>query len=224
MMRFFCVAFVVLIAGCSGSRNRDLVIEPQASVDGQRLVSEGFPIGTIQFDSTLTYVGSETFVLYGIARCEIHLFADADENRQVERLYWMQYEGYLPSLMPRKYNYSDEPYRTEIGGKTFFDGVNSYDVATSRPDWRQDSDIEHVFQLLDREGYQFNTEVMRIRLVHLDEKRKNELMIMYVEALQPHGLSITDLEDAEGNPTAESTNIYEQLRNRALSGMDASFN
>jgi hypothetical protein len=60
--------------------NTESYLIPQVTVEGTTLVSKGFPEGTITVDTMLTYVGGETFILYEVARCEIHLYAEADER------------------------------------------------------------------------------------------------------------------------------------------------
>ena len=190
---------------------------PQVTVEGTTLVSKGFPEGTITVDTMLTYVGGETFILYDVARCEIHLYAEADESGRILRLYWFQFEGYLPSIIPRSYDYSDDPYRTMIGEHEFFDSVSYINVAASRDDWPDDSDSMHVFRLLKRKGYRLNDDMMCIRLVRLDEGNEQELVIEYMEDLDQHGLSLTDFEGTGGK--LEWKKAYEGLRTRALAGM-----
>lgn len=222
-MRIYCILLCLICVGCLDADDIESYLAYQATVEGQELVSTGFPAGTIRFDSSLVYVGSDSFILYDIARCEIHLFAEADENKQVNRLYWIQYEGYLPSLMPRSYDYSGEPFRTEIGGKTFYDSVNYYNVENSMPDWREDSDIMHVFMLLEREGYQLKEDVMRVRLVHLDEGEKNELMVIYIEPMKNAGTTIEQL-GPDGKRSETWYEVSDALRDRALADMAVSFN
>ena len=190
---------------------------PQVTVEGSTIVSKGFPEGTVMLNNKLTYVGGETFILYDVARCEIHLYAEADENRRVLRLYWFQFEGYLPSTIQRSYDYSNDPYRTMIGTYEFFDSVRYYNVGASRVDWSEDSDTMHVFRLLEGKGYYLDEDVMRIRLVRLDESREQELMIIYMEDLEQHGLSLTDFKGTGGD--LKWKEAYEGLRTRALSGM-----
>lgn len=189
----------------------------QATVNGSTLISKGFPEGTIRVDSTTAYVGSEAFVLGGSSRCEFHLYVAADEHRRVLRLYWIQFEGKLPSFIPRSYDYSDEPYRTVIGKHEFFDGVRYYNVAASRPEWNADSDIQRVLNLLEREGYHLNDDVMRIRLVRLDESKQQELMVIYLEDLAQHGLSLAAFEGASG--ALKWQEASEGLRTRSLAGL-----
>jgi hypothetical protein len=190
---------------------------PRVNVEGNTLASRGFPEGTITVDAGLIYVGGETFILYDVAHCEIHLYAEADESGRVQRLYWFQFEGYLPSASPRGYDYSGDPYRTMIGGHEFYDSVRHYNVAASRDGWPDDSDAMHVVRLLERKGYRLEGDVMRVRLVRLDEGKEQELMIVYMEALDQHDLSLTDFEGPGGD--SKWREASEALRTRALAGM-----
>ncbi len=197
--------------------NKEPYIVPRVNVEGSTLVSIGFPEGTIKVDPGLSYVGGETFILYGVARCEIHLYVEADERGQVQRLYWFQFEGYLPSASPRGYDYSADPYRTVIGGHEFYDSICYYNVEAVRGGWGDDSDTMHVVRLLQWEGYRLEGDVMSIRLVRLDESGKRELMIVYMEALERRGLSLTDFEGPGGDSKWMAAS--EALRSRALAGM-----
>ncbi len=190
---------------------------PRVTVEGSMLVSKGFPEGTITVDNVLTYVGGETFILYEVARCEVHLYAEADDCGRVLRLYWFQFEGYLPSIESRGYDYSDDPYRTMIGRHEFYDSVRYYNVAASQGGWPDDSDTMHVLRLLEGEGYRLDGDIMRIRLVRLDEGNEQELMIIYMEDLDQHGLSLTDFGGTDG--ALKWKEACEGLRTRALAGM-----
>ncbi len=197
--------------------NKESSLESQVKVEGSTLVSTRFPEGTITVDNSLTYVGGETFILYNVARCEIHLYTDADESRLVQRLYWFQFEGYLPSASPRGYDYSGDPHRTVIGGHEFYYSVRRYNVEAVRGGWSSDSDTMHVVRLLERRGCRLEGDVMRIRLVRLDGSQERELMIVYMEALDQHGLSLTDFEGPGGD--SKWREASEGLRTRALTGM-----
>jgi len=197
--------------------NKESSLEPQVNVEGHTLVSTGFPEETITVDAGLTYVGGETFILYEVARCEIHLYAEADERGRVQRLYWFQFEGYLPSVTTRSYDYSGDPYRTMIRGHEFYDSVRHYNVEAVRGGWSDDSDTMHVVRLLEQEGYRLEGDVMRVRLIRLDEEKERELMIVYMEALERHGLSLTDFEGPGGD--SKWREASEALRSRALAGV-----
>src|SRR5262245_5339019 len=88
------------------------------SVQGQGLTSPELPAVKLTFDKSFRYVGGHAFILYDVARAEQHFFADADDQGRIQRLYWVQFEGYLPS--------NDHTYRyrstqtAKIGGLEFF--------------------------------------------------------------------------------------------------------
>ena len=69
----------------------------------------------VHVPATATYVGNERFNLYGVADAEIHVFADADAARKVQRLYWVQFESYLPSN-DHRYNYAEGNTRFDLWG------------------------------------------------------------------------------------------------------------
>lgn len=58
-------------------------------------------------------------VLYGIADCELHAFVESDNQQNVQRLYWVQFEGYLPSK-PELHHAYDSPRHLTIGGMDFY--------------------------------------------------------------------------------------------------------
>jgi hypothetical protein len=207
----------VVLFVCYTMEDTESLLVPRVTVEGDTLVSKGFPEGTVAVDDVLSYVGGETFILYDAARCEVHLFAEADEGGRVLRLYWFQFEGYLPSAVPRGYDYSGDPCRTIIGMHEFYDSVRYFNVADSRGGWPDDSDTMHVFRLLEREGYRLDGDVMRVRLVRLDQDNQQELMIVYMEDLGQHGLSLTGFEGAGGG--LKWKEACKGLRARALAGM-----
>lgn len=222
-MRTFLAMVIILSFNACGETDYSEYLEYQTKLHGtHQLVSGKFPQSTITLDSSFTFVGAETFILYDIARCEIHLFVDADSNQTVNRLYWIQYEGYLPSLWPHWYEMDGEPYRTRIGGREFYDGVNFYTVDSSRHLWEADSDIGRVFSMMEAKGYTLNSEVMRIKLVHLNEDADKELMLMYIERMSPHGLTIASLGE-NGKESENWKTISEELRKRALKDIEIDF-
>ncbi len=221
-MKYCFFSLLLLTSGCIEKQDAGTKIESRSSVVGNVVSSTGFPRGSISVDSSFSYVDSEAFILYGNASCEIHVFVAADSTGLVERLYWIQYEAYLPGLIPRRYDYSDEPYRVTYDGREFFEGVNFYNVPDDRPTWRAGSDIGHVFDLLKRNGYSMEVDVMRVRQVHLDDSRKKELMIIYLENLETQGMSVESF-GREGRSSEAWIQTSEGLRERAKNGLSMSF-
>jgi len=73
------------------------------------------PAVRIHLPRSAQYVGADRGVLYGSADCEPHAFVDADEQNNVQRLYWVQFEGYVPSRPELKHTH-DSPRHSNIGG------------------------------------------------------------------------------------------------------------
>src|SRR5579863_1719951 len=92
---------------------------PDRQVSGTAISSAQDPHVRIHLPEAAKYVGADRFVLYGIADCELHAFVEADDRKNVQRLYWIQFEGYLPSKPGLAHTY-DSPRHTTIGGLDFF--------------------------------------------------------------------------------------------------------
>jgi hypothetical protein len=164
--------------------------QPERKVEGTTILSERDPRVRIQLPKSAQYVGADRWELYGVADCEVHSFVEADAQKNVQTLYWIQFEGYLPARPGVKYDY-DSPQHTKIGGLDFYvdTWVRSNDAAT-----RPGSDREHVQKLVAAKGYKIPAGMMYVRLVHLlDEAKRKELMIIYGEDLAPTGLAPAEL-------------------------------
>lgn len=144
------------------------------------------------------FVGSDRFDLYGIADAEVHVFAEADRNKRVKRLYWIQFESYWPSKPELTHDYTDNKRMQLWGTTTWVQGGPSVTSKPSRPG----SDREHVVKILERAGYRLPAEVMSVRLVQLLDDPKgtghgrHELMIIYAEDLAPTGKTVAGLTTA----------------------------
>jgi len=74
------------------------------TVNGQVLTSRQSPVAPLAFDPAFQYVGGHRFILYNVANAEQHFFVEADNERRIQRLYCVQFEGYLPENH-HQYNY-----------------------------------------------------------------------------------------------------------------------
>jgi hypothetical protein len=90
-------------------------VRAERKVEGNLITSERDPHVLIQLPKSVQYVGADRWVLYGIADCELHAFVDADPQRNVQQLYWVQFEGYLPTKPNLKHTY-DSPRHVNMGG------------------------------------------------------------------------------------------------------------
>lgn len=164
----------------------------------------------MEFDDGLEYVGSSEFVLYGVADAAIHVFVALGDQRRVQRLYWIQFEGYLPTV-DRSYDYDASQGRTEIGGHQYYEDAWVWNL--NAVDIRAGSDTEHVLELLREHELVLGPELIGLRLVRLDAERRKELMIVYLEDLRASRLS------ADALSGRDRARVVEALRTRALGGV-----
>ena len=162
---------------------------PERVVTGHTLTSARDPAVRIDLPKSVQYVGNSRWDLYAVADAELHVFVEADPQKVVQRLYWIQFEAYLPSNT-HSYNYKFAEKLTH-GGLEF--DVRARFGATSNPP-KPGSDLEHVMTLLEKGGFRAPAEMMNVRLVHLpDADKRKELMIIYAEDLAPTGSKEADL-------------------------------
>jgi hypothetical protein len=158
-------------------------IAPERKVEPNAVISARDPKVRVEFPRSAQYVGADRWNLYDIADCELHAFVDSDAQKNVQRLYWVQFEGYLPSKPDLAHQY-DSPRHTSVGGLDFY--VDTW-VRSKDEQTQQGSDRQHIEELIRSKGF-------NVRLVHLlDERKRKELMIIYGEDLRPTGLSAADL-------------------------------
>jgi hypothetical protein len=158
-------------------------------------------------------VGGQTFILYGVARAEQHFFADVDKDGNISRLYWVQFEGYLPDNK-HSYDYSNSQKKVNIDGLDFYADAwaRKIDPMQGRPD----SDGNKARAFLLSKGFKTKSnEVIMQRLVNMtDPTNRNELMIIYLEDLSGTGMTVDDL-TPEGKPSAKWQAVSNSLLDRA---------
>lgn len=163
---------------------------PQRKVTGQTLTSTHDPEVQIQLPHTARYVGASRWVLYGMADCELHAFVEADAQKNVQRIYWIQFEAYLPSRPELHHIYHSKRHAT-MGGMDFY--VDTWAEASNARD-EPDSDSQHIKALIRAQGYTLPATLASVRFVHLlDASRRQELMIIYSENADATGFTATDL-------------------------------
>jgi len=163
---------------------------PERKVENNVIISERDPKVRIWLPESVQYVGADRWVLYGIADCELHAFVEADKQQNVQQLYWIQFEGYLPSKPDLHHQYNS-PRHAMIGGLDFY-----VDTWTNTRDRKPEagSDVEHIKALIRAHGYKMPAGMMYVRFVHLlDEQKRKELMVIYGENLAPTGFTPADL-------------------------------
>ncbi|HEX8494626.1 MAG TPA: hypothetical protein VF658_17400 [Pyrinomonadaceae bacterium] len=189
------------------------------SVKGQTLTSTTTPAVRLKFDKAFKYAGGHDFILYDVARAEQHFFVDADKQGRVRRMYWIQFEGYLPSNT-HTYKYKVNK-SVQIGGLDFI--ADAYPRNIKANPGRPDSDGSRARGFLESKGYRLaSDDVLSQRLVYLvDEEKRNELMIIYLEDLSAMKLTAADFE-VGGSAASRWNEISNGLLERALKGMTIS--
>ena len=216
MARTAIVAAAILSLSAGKSMAAAEAVAPPASTVRGHSVAHPQARLTVRVPKAATYVGSDRFDLYGVADAEIQVFAEADRNKRLTKLYWIQFEGYWPSRPELKYDYSDNR-REQHWGTTVW--VNAGPSATSKPT-RAGSDGEHVRAILKRAGYTPPAEQMNVRMVQiLDDPQgtghgRRELMFIYGEDLAATGKSLADL-TTKGEPNANWAPMEKALVERA---------
>ena len=185
---------------------------PARKVQRNVVTSTHDPQVRIELPRTAQYVGADRWILYEIADCELHAFVDADAQRRVQRLYWLQFESYVPSR-PELHHTYDSPRHTSLASMDFY--VDTWVTGRGEAVTRG-SDLEHILTLVRSRGYTMPAELMSVRLVHLvDEQKRKELMIIYSEDLAPTGLTAARLREA-GSARARWSGIERDLIARGL--------
>lgn len=190
---------------------------PAGKVEGHIVAHPGTPALKVGVPATATYVGAERFTLYGVADCEIHVFVEADEQKRIRKLYWIQFEGYLPSRPDARYEYGENDRRMELWGQAAW--MRIFLSRTERPT-REGSDSERVRSILTRAGYIAPPHLMMVRLVRLlDDPQgtgygRSELMMIYAEDMAPTGLTVDDV-TTDGKSNARWTALEQPLIDRA---------
>ena len=199
----------VLAMSCVVGVTQDL--RPERVVQGSTITSQRDPAMRIELPHQAQYLGADRWVLYGVADCEIHVFVEADASKQVQRMYWIQFEQFIPSRPELQHNYKPEEL-TQFAGMEMYVRARfgkSDEVA------KEGSDLERVQALIRAKGYSLPPAMMNVRLVKLlDPQRRQELMIIYAENLEPTGVTFDDLMPA-GKATDKWPGIQKSLIERA---------
>jgi hypothetical protein len=175
------------------------------------LRSDRLPAIEIQIDPEFRYVGSTSFILYGVAHAEQHHFVVPNAERRVMRQLWFQFEGYLDDNN-HTYDYSGLD-TLSLNGFTFLHNTYPINIEETH-EARPTSDYAHVVDFLTEKGYLLTGDMMSHRMFWLDAKRRNELMIIYWEVLDATGYRLSDV--SEGGPAAaEWTALSQALQERS---------
>lgn len=165
-------------------------LKPDRAVEGNIVSSSHDPEVRISVPASAAYVGADHWILQAYADdIELHAFADVDAKKQVQRLYWVQFEAYLPAHPEYHHTYDSTRHAT-LGGMDFL--IDTWTGSSSSKD-EPDSDSAHLHGMLATRGYALPASTMSVRFVHLMDGARKELMFIYKEPIPP-GLTAEDLQ------------------------------
>jgi len=193
-------------------------LAPERTVEGTTITSTRDPAITIKLPAEARYLGADRWELYTACDAELHVFVEAGPDKRVQRLYWIQFEQYLPKNA-YTYDYEFKEKLTHAG--LVFDVSPNYRRTKG---WvRPGSDREHVIAMLTKHGYALPEETMSVRLVNLlDDSRRKELMFIYSEDLAASGSSVKELKGRGGD--GKWAELKPALIERALKRIQLSAN
>src|SRR5260370_38764331 len=113
-MKLFAIVMIGLVAFASNAADRQVRGDTVVSVREQHM--------TIAVPKGAHYVGAERWLLYNIADCDLHLFVDAGAGRATRKLYWIQFEKYVP-WRPELHHRYNSPRHARIGGVDFYQDI-----------------------------------------------------------------------------------------------------
>jgi hypothetical protein len=164
-------------------------------VKGQTLISTSLPATRVKFDKAFRYAGSQQFILYDRAQVEQHFFVDADKQQRLKRMYMVQFESYLPNISGA-YNYPVTK-TLNLAGQSYI--VDAEIVPNVPGAIKQDaqSDVARAASFLEGKGYRIGEGIVFQRFVRLvDEAKRSEFILLYVEDLSGAGIDTVEKEKA----------------------------
>jgi hypothetical protein len=185
---------------------------PLRTVSGNVVQSPSDPTRRIEIVPPATYVGAVRFVLFGAADCEIHLFVDADASKRVRRLYWVQFEGYLPKFPDFRYEVHPAYTPVRMSGLPFHQRAR-FGQSTDAP--KAGSDADRALTLLKEKGYTFPAETVNVTYKHFFDHMRKELMLTVIEDMTLSGTTFAQLEKDGAVVQSAWAPIAEQLIARA---------
>ena len=177
-------------------------------VKGHVLTSSHLPPIRVKFDKAFRYVGTQNFILYDRAQVEQYFFVDADRQRRIKRMYMIQFESYLPNISGA-YDYAVTK-TINLGGETYIADAEVVPNVPAAIKQDPQSDVARAASFLEGKGYRIAEGIAFQRFVRMvDEAKRSEFILLYVEDLIGAGFDAADKEKAK-----------QELTIRALKGFD----
>lgn len=190
------LALTAVLNACSGAACLEARTwpAPMRSVDGASLSSPYQPDARISVPDEAVHVGAQRWALHDAVDAEMHLFVEAGEDRIVDRLYWIQFEAYLPSLPNAGYDFHlSDLERRQLGEAEFFVRARFGEGEGDTPE--PGSDNAMMRAVLADAGYALPAETINATMKHVIDPNdpREELMIIYIEDLEPTGATMDEI-------------------------------
>ncbi len=164
-------------------------------VKGHVLTSSRLPPIRMRFDKAFRYVGTQSFILYDRAQVEQYFFVDADRQRRIKRMYMVQFESYLPNISGA-YNYAVTK-TINLAGQTYIADAEVVPSVSAAIKQDAQSDVSRAASFLEGKGYRIAEGIAFQRFVRMvDEAKRSEFILLYVEDLIGAGFDAADKEKA----------------------------
>ena len=196
----------LVLFGCQRPETIDDT-RPRRHVVGNLLDSESVPDIALQVKDAFRFVGSfeieieansdewpDDLVGKPIAAGERFVFVDAQDGGLVERLFIVQFEGFLDNN-DETYNYNFSNAE-QLGRNKYRQNIWFYD-SREQAELNSKGEGARTRAFLAEEGYQVADDFMMSRFVGLaSEDRRNEIIIYYIEMMNSSiGYSLQQWED-----------------------------
>jgi hypothetical protein len=177
-------------------------------VRNRTLVSREVPSMELTVDKRFKSIGSLEFDLKQVARVQRFVFTSGDEWGVPTRLLIVQFESILPDA---KGSYTFEMENpTRLGAHSYQTSVGYFDfdaVASANPG----AEAERTRAFLAERGWNVSGETFVVaryaRIV--DDAKRSELIVFYLENLRTHGLTRDDLVDGGRGATVLGTLLHD---------------
>jgi len=182
----------------------------QLVVDGI-LVSSDEPALAIKVDEKFKYVGRHPIRIRDVAAGERFIFTQAN-GTSIEKLFIVQFEGFLDGIDNHyRYDLSKQPV---IAGYPFRSNGYAFNIIEAIAE-NPGGESAATRPFLQSKGYSVPDELTMWRsLTVVDEARKKEVIIYYLEDLKTTNLSLAQLYKND-QATAEWMEIQKELEVRA---------
>ena len=232
---FILLLTSLLFLSCAHKTNQSLEqaenesdnITNTRAVNGNTLVSNELPEIEIEVSEEFSFIGKFDFEIIAeskeypeeirnkpVAAGERYVFVSADSNKAVNKLFIVQFEGFLANNdFVYNYNFDEADYLGQIKYRhnTWF--YDSKKLAEENPN----NEGAKTRAFLNEKGYQLEDQFMMSRFVGLaSEDRKHEIIIYYLEMLQKStGYSLEEYERSISKEEADAirTSLIERSRN-----------